>query len=104
MIVRFLYGLKVWLTNMDDSVMYDIRLLPFHKAWTDAPVGIAQYEPELFAGLIYRMQNPKVVMLIFVTGKVVITGPKVRCALSKPAAQHRLTSLYLCARPRLCVG
>ena len=33
-----------------------------------------QYEPELFPGLIYRMKSPKVVMLIFVSGKVVLTG------------------------------
>jgi hypothetical protein len=33
-----------------------------------------QYEPELFPGLIYRMQLPKVVLLIFVSGKVVLTG------------------------------
>ena len=34
----------------------------------------AQYEPELFPGLIYRMKDPKVVLLIFVSGKVVLTG------------------------------
>ena len=33
-----------------------------------------QYEPELFPGLIYRMKVPKVVLLIFVSGKVVLTG------------------------------
>lgn len=32
------------------------------------------YEPELFPGLIYRMIDPKVVLLIFVSGKVVLTG------------------------------
>ena len=31
---------------------------------------------ELFPGLIYRMQVPKVVLLIFVSGKVVLTGAK----------------------------
>ena len=36
----------------------------------------ATYEPELFPGLIYRMTDPKVVLLIFVTGKIVITGAK----------------------------
>ncbi|KAE9553906.1 hypothetical protein FO519_002895 [Halicephalobus sp. NKZ332] len=34
------------------------------------------YEPELFPGLIYRMVQPRVVLLIFVSGKVVITGAK----------------------------
>lgn len=32
------------------------------------------YEPELFPGLIYRMMQPKIVLLIFVSGKVVLTG------------------------------
>ncbi|WOK95622.1 hypothetical protein Cni_G04329 [Canna indica] len=36
------------------------------------------YEPELFPGLIYRMKQPKIVLLIFVSGKIVITGAKVR--------------------------
>lgn len=36
------------------------------------------YEPELFPGLIYRMQQPKIVLLIFVSGKVVLTGAKKR--------------------------
>lgn len=34
------------------------------------------YEPELFPGVVYRMKSPKVVILIFVNGKVVITGAK----------------------------
>ena len=35
---------------------------------------LMQYEPELFPGLVYRMIDPKVVLLIFVSGKVVLTG------------------------------
>lgn len=42
-----------------------------HEQW-------ATYEPELFPGLIYRMVSPKVVFLVFVTGKVVMTGAKTR--------------------------
>lgn len=38
----------------------------------------SSYEPELFPGLIYRMVQPKIVLLIFVSGKVVLTGGKVR--------------------------
>lgn len=38
----------------------------------------SQYEPELFPGLVYRMIEPKVVLLIFVSGKVVFTGAKER--------------------------
>lgn len=38
----------------------------------------SHYEPELFPGLIYRMMRPKIVLLIFVSGKVVLTGAKDR--------------------------
>jgi transcription initiation factor TFIID TATA-box-binding protein len=38
----------------------------------------SSYEPELFPGLIYRMIKPKIVLLIFVSGKIVLTGAKVR--------------------------
>ena len=36
------------------------------------------YEPEMFPGLIYRMEKPKIVLLIFVSGKIVLTGAKKR--------------------------
>jgi transcription initiation factor TFIID TATA-box-binding protein len=32
------------------------------------------YEPEQFPGAIYRMKDPKVVVLIFRSGKIVLTG------------------------------
>jgi len=35
---------------------------------------VYSYEPELFPGLIYRMVKPRIVLLIFVSGKVVLTG------------------------------
>jgi len=38
----------------------------------------SSYEPELFPGLIYRMVQPKIVLLVFVSGKIVLTGAKVR--------------------------
>ena len=34
------------------------------------------YEPSEFPGVIYRMKDPKVVILIFASGKLVITGAK----------------------------
>jgi len=39
--------------------------LPFEKT---------EYEPEQFPGLIYRLDNPQVVFLIFSSGRCVITG------------------------------
>ncbi|KAK0521161.1 TATA-binding protein (TBP) [Tilletia horrida] len=41
----------------------------------------SSYEPELFPGLIYRMVKPKVVLLIFVSGKIVLTGAKDRAEI-----------------------
>lgn len=41
----------------------------------------SSYEPELFPGLIYRMIKPRIVLLIFVSGKVVLTGAKVRAEI-----------------------
>ena len=41
--------------------------LPFEKV---------EYEPEQFPGLIYRLDYPKVVCLIFGSGKMVITGAR----------------------------
>jgi transcription initiation factor TFIID TATA-box-binding protein len=38
----------------------------------------SMYEPEVFPGLIYRMQDPKIVFLIFSTGRIVITGGKTK--------------------------
>ena len=46
-----------------------------------------QYEPEIFPGLIYRMKQPKVVLLIFVSGKVVLTGGP-SCVLLKLCETH----------------
>lgn len=39
-----------------------------------ALLGKSEYEPEQFPGLIYKMDNPKSVALIFSSGKVVIAG------------------------------
>jgi len=39
-------------------------------------LNFCSYEPEVFPGLVYRMMEPKLVILIFVSGKVVLTGAK----------------------------
>ena len=58
------------------DVKFSIKLECFHTCHSQ----FCSYEPELFPGLIYRMLKPKVVLLIFVSGKVVITG---KCKLGK---------------------
>lgn len=41
-------------------------------------ISCVAYEPEQFPGLIYRMIEPKIVLLIFSSGKMVLTGGKER--------------------------
>lgn len=56
-----------------------------------------EYEPEQFPGLVYRVKEPKVVMLLFGSGKIVCTGGKntedVSTAVEK--VSEELTSLGL---------
>ena len=33
-----------------------------------------EYEPEQFPGLVYRLKDPKIVVLIFSSGKIILTG------------------------------
>lgn len=35
-----------------------------------------EYEPEQFPGLVFRLEKPKTVMLIFRSGKIIITGAR----------------------------
>jgi len=53
------------------------------------------YEPEQFPGLIYRMKEPKVVMLLFASGKLVCTGAKYE-AMVKEAVEklHEILQDY----------
>ncbi len=41
------------------------------------------YEPDLFPGLVFRTTSPKLVFLIFRSGKIVITGAKKREEITK---------------------
>jgi transcription initiation factor TFIID TATA-box-binding protein len=47
------------------------------------------YEPEVFPGLVYRLDRTEVVFLIFSSGKIVITGAKKQSTLASA-----LTKLY----------
>lgn len=61
------------------DVGFCLRLECFHTCHSQ----FSSYEPELFPGLIYRLHDPKVVLLIFVSGKVVITGAKLRTEINE---------------------
>ena len=52
-------------------------------------LGRTMYEPEQFPGAIYRMEEPKVVFLIFASGKVVIAGAKREEELTRAARRLR---------------
>ena len=56
-----------------------------------------EYEPEQFPGLVYRLTDPKVVLLLFGSGKVVCTGAKTRsdAKLGVERAYDRLKELDL---------
>ncbi len=41
-------------------------------------LGNCEYEPEQFPGLVYRMEDPQVVFLIFNSGRLVCTGARSR--------------------------
>uniref|UniRef100_A0A7S0BM82 TATA-box-binding protein n=2 Tax=Rhodosorus marinus TaxID=101924 RepID=A0A7S0BM82_9RHOD len=56
------------------DVQFPVRLEALHTEHS----GFCTYEPEIFPGLVYRMMSPRIVLLIFVSGKVVLTGAKVR--------------------------
>jgi transcription initiation factor TFIID TATA-box-binding protein len=51
---------------------FPIRL----EALVYAHAKFSSYEPELFPGLIYRLVIPKTVLLLFVSGRMVLTGGK----------------------------
>eukprot|EP01108_Squamamoeba_japonica_P008878 TRINITY_DN802_c0_g1_i4.p2 TRINITY_DN802_c0_g1~~TRINITY_DN802_c0_g1_i4.p2 ORF type:complete len:152 (+),score=74.08 TRINITY_DN802_c0_g1_i4:168-623(+) len=71
--VRFL-DFKVQNIVASTDVGFPVRL----EGLAHAHSKYSSYEPELFPGLIYRLIKPKIVLLIFVSGKIVLTGGKRR--------------------------
>jgi transcription initiation factor TFIID TATA-box-binding protein len=59
--------------NMVASASFGVRV-DLEKAVYH--LGRTMYEPEQFPGLIYRMDDPRVVILVFASGKIVCTGAK----------------------------
>src|SRR6266581_1587886 len=60
-------------------------------------LGGAEYEPEQFPGLIYRLKEPKTATLLFRSGKVVCTGAKslehVKTAIDMVAKQIEVQNI-----------
>jgi transcription initiation factor TFIID TATA-box-binding protein len=64
---------KVAITNMVCS--YDLgRYINLNKIVVTLNVENIEYEPEQFPGLVYRIKDPKIVVLIFSSGKIILTG------------------------------
>jgi len=63
-----------------------------------------EYEPEQFPGLVYRIAVPKVVILLFGSGKLVCTGARtpedVEVAVNKITEELRAAGLLLSERPK----
>ena len=65
----------------------------------------AEYEPEQFPGLIYRLKEPKTATLLFRSGKVVCTGakslPHVEIAITKVAEQLEKAGIKIRTKPKV---
>lgn len=82
------HGFEVFEENMRETNLHNLVVtadysdivgdskLNLSNLMFNLPFDKTEYEPEQFPGLIYRSDNPKVVFLIFSSGKCVITGSK----------------------------
>jgi len=65
----------------------------------------AEYDPEQFPGLIYRLKEPKTASLLFRSGKVVCTGGKsledVQAAISKVVKQIEAAGIQIKVEPKI---
>ena len=66
---------QVAITNMVCS--YDMgRYINLNKVVITLNLENIEYEPEQFPGLVYRIDDPKIVALLFSSGKIIPTGGK----------------------------
>ena len=66
---------KVAVTNMVCS--YDMsKSINLNKVVVTINVENIEYEPEQFPGLVYWIKDPKIVALLFYSGKIILTGGK----------------------------
>ena len=70
-------------------------------------LGGAEYEPEQFPGLIFRLKEPKTAILLFRSGKVVCTGAKslenVKTAIDLVAKQIAAAGIKVNPKPEITV-
>ncbi|MBE0518889.1 MAG: TATA-box-binding protein [Thermoplasmata archaeon] len=65
----------------------------------------AEYDPERFPGLIYRLKDPKTATLLFRSGKAVCTGGKsleqVEIAISKVVKKIEAAGVVITIKPKI---
>ena len=61
------------------EVPHTLKLIELSRAYGP----YVSYEPDLFPGLVFRTTEPKLVFLLFRSGKIVITGAKSRDEIGK---------------------
>lgn len=61
------------------EIPHTLKLIELSKAYGP----YVSYEPDLFPGLVFRTTEPKLVFLLFRSGKIVITGAKSRGEIAK---------------------
>ncbi|MDO5843939.1 MAG: TATA-box-binding protein [Methanocorpusculum sp.] len=56
---------------------YDIgHFINLNRIVASLSMETIEYEPEQFPGLVYRIKDPKIVALLFSSGKIILTGGK----------------------------
>lgn len=66
---------QVAITNIVCS--YDMgKYINLNKVVITLNLENIEYEPEQFPGLVYRIEDPKIVALLFSSGKIILTGGK----------------------------
>ncbi len=64
---------RVAITNMVCS--YNLgKYININKLSVTLNLENIEYEPEQFPGLVYRIKDPRIVVLIFSSGKIILTG------------------------------
>jgi transcription initiation factor TFIID TATA-box-binding protein len=85
---------KVAITNIVCS--YDIgKYINLNKVVITLNLENIEYEPEQFPGLVYRIKDPKIVALLFSSGKIILTGGKNMEDIKKGLdfLEHKLESI-----------
>jgi len=90
------YGrLRIQIQNIVASAVLGVEVLLEKAAFL---LENSMYEPEQFPGLIYRMSDPHVVLLIFSSGKMVVTGAK-----SEEEVYSAVRKIYLTLKELDCI-